>query len=104
MTKICSVPPIRVDMKAIFLPSDDQAGPASEAGLFVRFTGLVPSGFITYTSSFTSRFVANAILVPSGDQAGRASVWHPVAKRVTPLPSPAFIVKMWGLPSRFVAK
>ena len=45
-----------------------------------------------------SRFVANAILVPSGDQVGWASDREPDVSCVTPVPF-AFITKMWLIPA-----
>src|SRR5215472_7149594 len=74
----------RADAKAILLPSGDQTGLASNDAMLavslVSGVGLVPSAFITQTfwvawvlrASLPSRarFDANAILLPSGDQAG----------------------------------
>src|SRR5659263_52085 len=55
-----------------------QLRPESEALLLVTLVCSLPSGFITYISYPTliaqSLFVANAILVPSGDQVGLRSL------------------------------
>src|SRR6266540_1013931 len=66
-----------VDVKAIFLPSGDHDGKPSEAGESVRRLSLVPSAFITKPCSTpppgSSRSEFQAILEPSGNQAGPQS-------------------------------
>ena len=57
----------------------------------MRFVTSVPSAAITYTSLLPSRFVLNAICVPSGDHAMSVSVAGLFVSRVTFEPS-TFIV------------
>jgi len=79
-------PPPRNEVNTICDPSGDHDGWASAAHaegtsapggqlpeFWVMFTTPDPSAFITYTSSLPVRFEANAIFVPSGDQAAWAS-------------------------------
>ena len=62
--------PERLEMKAIAVPSGDQAGPQSDAGSSVSCRTPVPSARITKMSGSPSRLPPKTICEPSGDQAG----------------------------------
>ena len=59
--------------KTIRSPSGDQAGWTSSALVEVSCRVPLPSASIAYRSNVPARLLANAIVLPSGDQAG--SVW-----------------------------
>ena len=95
MTKISllKVPAPRSVVKTIRVPSGDHAGSQSNvAGLLVTFVWPLPSAFMTKISQLPPRLL-KAILVPSGDQAGRTSVAGLLVRLVWPLPS-AFMTKI----------
>src|SRR5690348_13160272 len=72
---------------ANLLPSGDHDGLSSNAfGLFVRFTGLDPSAFITQTSPMSARRLWNAIFAPLGDQAASASSAGLLVRLTSPVP------------------
>src|SRR5690348_17811614 len=63
---------------ANLLPSGDHDGLSSNAfGLFVRFTGLDPSAFITQTSPMSARRLWNAIFAPLDRKSTRLNSSHP---------------------------
>jgi hypothetical protein len=81
----------RLEAKAIFVPSGDQAGSKSSNGLLVRLVCPDPSAFITKISSSPVRLLTKAIFEPSGDQAGWPSSAAFVVRRTRgdrPLSSP----------------
>ena len=98
ITYISSLPS-RLELNAIFVPSGDQAGSDSRAGLLVSRVCPVPSAFITYISELLSRPDTNAIFAPSGDQAGTRSRSELSVSLVCPEPS-GFITYISSLPSR----
>jgi hypothetical protein len=88
-------------VKAIFVPSGDQAGPPSSAGSFVRLVCPLPLAFMTKISPLPGNEVLrlNAIIVLSGDQAGPRSTAVLFVTLVGWLPS-AFMTKISWLPVR----
>ena len=68
--KMSNCPSLRLDEKAILLPSGDHVGLLSTAVLLVSLVSPEPSWFMTYISKLPSRFVAKAIFVPSGENTG----------------------------------
>ena len=74
MTKMSPLPS-RSLAKAILVPSGDQAGSKSRAGLLVRFVSPLPSAFTLKTSGAmrTNGALANATRAASGDQVGATS-------------------------------
>src|SRR2546428_192358 len=80
----------RLLVNAIFIPSGDQAGQKSPAGLSVIRGGTEPSASITKISSLPSPWLVETILLPSGDPAGTVVgdgltiTWPPVRTQARP--------------------
>src|SRR6266545_456984 len=80
---------VRVELKAIVVPSGDQLGNPSVAGEVVRRRMCDPSASITkmsYCRPSAATWLMKAIRRPSGDQAGY-STWIPGLTRCSRLPS-----------------
>src|ERR1041385_3722265 len=94
-------------VKAIRVPSRDQAGPVSSACADVKRTMFVPSDFMTKMSNFvpflSMRRLSKAIFVPSGDQFGPPSPTDAVVSRVGFAPF-ASITHTFGPPLRLLEK
>lgn len=69
ITNICGEP-VRVLTKAMRSPSGEKSGCESVAGLFVNRVKWVPSLLAVHISPLQ----ANAILLPSGESAGRSTI------------------------------
>ena len=69
------------------VPSGDQLGKRSLAGLRVSRCSPPPLASITHTSKFPERFDTNAIRRPSGDHAGIPSNARLFVSRLRPLPA-----------------
>ena len=73
-------------MNAIFVPSGDQAGSPSNAGLVVSCVSLLPSPLITQTSALPVRSLSNAISFVRDHAGSPSNALEKVSSR-TPVPS-----------------
>src|SRR5512134_2056700 len=93
----------RVDRKRMYAPSLVHPSGVSRAGWLEMLCGFDPSAPITYTSSFPSRLLQNAIVEPSGDHDGTPECpCGVVVSCVSPVPS-TFITHTSLRPARDAA-